>query len=234
MENAFSSPPPSLLDCSNPSHVGLIVSAISHSAGIGIGADTGDQGRLMAEQFIQKAKQVEGFSSMLLLIGQNSADHHPYVRAVAVIVLKAMVTSSWRVRGGKTRAVTDTEKGQIRNYLEICFTEQDQTVSLQLAVLTAKIARLDWPREWPSLFSSLLAASQAGDWSQRGRALTAMHQVLKELATKRIGLDKASMAEVSASVMPVLRNMWEELSLQMHHPDEWQISKLIVKIMSNL
>ena len=65
-----------------------------------------------------------------------------------------------------------------------------------LALVFAKIARLDYPRYWPSLMDDLLAVTGEGDGLRRRRAYLVLHHVLKELSSKRLAADQRTFAEV--------------------------------------
>lgn len=63
-------------------------------------------------------------------------------------------------------------------------------VATQLAVLIAKIARVDCPREWPNLLPSLFEAVKSSDDIVRHRSLLTLHHVIKQLASKRLLADR--------------------------------------------
>ena len=65
-----------------------------------------------------------------------------------------------------------------------------------LALVFAKIARIDYPRYWPSLMEDLLAVTAEGDGLRRRRAYLMLHHVLKELSSKRLSADQRTFAEV--------------------------------------
>ena len=65
-----------------------------------------------------------------------------------------------------------------------------------LALVFAKIARIDYPRFWPSLVDDLLAVTAEGDGLRRRRAYLVLHHVLKELSSKRLAADQRTFAEV--------------------------------------
>ena len=65
-----------------------------------------------------------------------------------------------------------------------------------LALVFAKIARTDYPRQWPSLMDDLLAVMAEGDGLRRRRAYLVLHHVLKELSSKRLAADQRTFVEV--------------------------------------
>ena len=74
-------------------------------------------------------------------------------------------------------------------------------ISTQLAVLTAKLARLDCPRDWPQLLPVLLDAVKSPQPLRQQRALLVMYHVIKALASKRLAGDRRLFAEASAVVL---------------------------------
>ena len=70
-------------------------------------------------------------------------------------------------------------------------------IATQQAVLIAKIARLDCPRQWPDLLPTLLEAVKCSDTFVQQRALLTLHHVIKALASKRLAIDRVTFEEVS-------------------------------------
>ena len=54
------------------------------------------------------------------------------------------------------------DKGTLRTELIRQLNIEHSTIAKQLSVIVAKIARSDWPDEWPNLFPQLLSAVQEG------------------------------------------------------------------------
>lgn len=86
-------------------------------------------------------------------------------------------------------------------------------IAVQIALVIAKAARFDFPQQWPSLFSDLLAglsSSSAGAPAGQQQVLLVrrtyfvLHHVLKELSSKRLAADQKAFAQVQCG-RPVLR-----------------------------
>jgi hypothetical protein len=96
----------------------------------------------------------------------------------------------------------------------ICF-ELFAQIAVQVALVVAKVARFDFPSQWPTLFNDLLAglqgtaATAAAAAAAGGAAAPAgpsmlvvrrtyfvLHNVLKELSSKRLAADQKAFAEV--------------------------------------
>lgn len=73
-------------------------------------------------------------------------------------------------------------------------------IGIQLAVLIAKIARHDCPRQWQELIPTLLVAIRCDDPLLQQRALLTMYHVIKTLASKRLANDRKLFEEVNRLV----------------------------------
>ena len=94
-------------------------------------------------------------------------------------------------------AICEEEKETIRQKLLGNLKEPSANVCTQMAVLIAKIARLDCPRFWPMLLPTVLQSVQSQDELLQERSLLVMHHVIKILASKRLGADRKVFEDVS-------------------------------------
>ena len=85
-------------------------------------------------------------------------------------------------------------------------------IAVQMAVVFAKVARVDYPKAWPSLFTDLLQQMQGQNTLVVRRVYLVLHHALKELASKRLGSDQKAFAEV----MPVCYSSRPPLPVLMH------------------
>lgn len=83
-------------------------------------------------------------------------------------------------------AISEQEKQNIRQGLISHFGEPISQIALQRAVLIAKIARIDCPKEWPQLFPTLLQAVESPDLFIQHRAFLTLYHVVKAIASKRL------------------------------------------------
>lgn len=74
-------------------------------------------------------------------------------------------------------------------------------IATQIAVLIAKVARLDCPRQWPELIPILLESVKIQDSLQQHRALLTFYHVTKTLASKRLATDRRLFQDVSRALM---------------------------------
>lgn len=84
------------------------------------------------------------------------------------------------------------------NTLKVAFVLQ---IATQIAVLIAKVARLDCPRQWPELIPILLESVKVQDSLQQHRALLTFYHVTKTLASKRLATDRRLFQDVSRALM---------------------------------
>lgn len=73
-----------------------------------------------------------------------------------------------------------------------------QQIATQIAVLIAKVARLDCPRQWPELIPILLDSVKGQDGLQQHRALLTFYHVTKTLASKCLAQDRRLFQDVSS------------------------------------
>lgn len=83
-------------------------------------------------------------------------------------------------------AINEQEKEVIRRGLLTNLAEPVNQIAVQLAVLVAKIARFDYPKEWPELFPTLIQGIESSDSVIQHRALLTMHHVVKAVSSKRL------------------------------------------------
>lgn len=86
-----------------------------------------------------------------------------------------------------------------------------QQIATQIAVLIAKVARLDCPRQWPELIPILLESVKGQDSLQQHRALLTFYHVTKTLASKCLAPDRRLFQDVSPIFTSVLTVWWSLL-----------------------
>lgn len=110
------------------------------------------------------------------------------------------------------RSIGDEEKIEIKAILEhILLVEPVSTILSQLAVTIGKIARIDVPRDWPSLLPLLLENIRSEDPETQYRALLGTYHVVKILSTKRLTGDRKLFQEVSHQIFDYLYGLWDSL-----------------------
>lgn len=97
--------------------------------------------------------------------------------------------------------------------------EQTPKVSLQLALLTARMARFEWPEAWHALLDTLYTSMSCGDWTTSTNATQTFLQVLLALASKKLSSAKMQLREAAVAMLPALSQFWARASLQLLAPD---------------
>ncbi|KAF9916817.1 Importin-11 [Lobosporangium transversale] len=114
------------------------------------------------------------------------------IRWQAIIYLKNGIEKYWRKTA--KNAIASEEKAAIRSRLLSALDEEQKPLATQNAVLIAKVARIDFPMEWPDLLSILLGiirSSTANESDPRARliqqrSLYTLHLVVKGLISKTL------------------------------------------------
>ncbi|SNX83368.1 related to Importin 11 [Melanopsichium pennsylvanicum] len=161
------------------------------------------------------------------------------IRTLAIIRFKNGIDKFWRSRvmARVTVAIPPETKQAIRNTLFQCLREPNRTIALQASVAISRIARLDFPRDWPDLFTTLQQAmidahtrlasigpapqlDQPEDPSSAHarqlnttvlmRAADVCSKTLKELESVRVLAGKMRMTELSRELLPSLHPIFQQ------------------------
>ena len=169
--------------------------------------------RQQAEAALASLTSREGYCLGLLAVLQ--AQGVPLsTKWLAAVQLKNNVTARWGVqpRGSQSAALTEGEKHHVREAALRLVGLPDAQLAVHLAVVVAKAARHDYPARWPALFERLcapLAQRTAGRLEARRIWLT-LHHVYKELASKRLPLDRRRFRDITARDLPLVWAAWRE------------------------
>lgn len=132
------------------------------------------------------------------------------LRYLAVIQLKNGIDKYWRKTA--QNAVPKDDKAVIRSrLLSSLFNEPDHRLALQNALVIAKIARYEFPTEWPDAISGFLDCIQESSPSavRRGRSLLALLHIVKELSTSRLLQSRKHLVTVTPQVVTVVGAAYE-------------------------
>ncbi|XP_010789979.1 importin-11-like [Notothenia coriiceps] len=152
-----------------------------------------------AEEQLRQWETQPGFYSVLLNIFNNHM-LNVNVRWLAVLYFKNGIDRYWRRVA--PHALSEEEKTSLRAGLITNFNEPVNQIATQIAVLIAKVARLDCPRQWPELIPILLESIKGQDGLQQHRALLTFYHVTKTLASKRLAQDRRLFQDVSLFSTP--------------------------------
>lgn len=158
-----------------------------------------------AEHKLQQWETEPGFYSILTDIFCNHVID-ANVRWLAALYCKNGIDRYWRKSA--PNAISEEEKEAIKKRLVSDFTEPVPQIATQIAVLTAKIARLDCPRNWDALLPTLHNAVRCEEQLVQERALLVLHHVTKTLASKRLAPDKKLFEELTQDVFAYMVILW--------------------------
>ena len=169
----------------------------------------------------------------------SSPEHRNAIRTVAIIRFKNGIDKFWRSRivSRVTVTIPKQSKEQIRSILLQSLNEPDRTIALQAAVAISRIARHDYPNEWPDLFTSLQQAMgeahsvleglglppsgsstedpekaeiRRANTTRLMRAADVCAKTLKELESVKVLSGKMRMTELSRSLLPSLHPIFQQ------------------------
>uniref|UniRef100_A0A667X1S1 Importin-11 n=1 Tax=Myripristis murdjan TaxID=586833 RepID=A0A667X1S1_9TELE len=163
-----------------------------------------------AEEQLRQWETQPGFYSVLLNIFNNHM-LDVNVRWLAVLYFKNGIDRYWRRVA--PHALSEEEKMSLRAGLITNFNEPVNQIATQIAVLIAKVARLDCPRQWPELIPILLESVKGQDGLQQHRALLTFYHVTKTLASKRLAQDKRLFQDLASGIYSFACSLWS------HHTD---------------
>nr|XP_020639328.1 importin-11 isoform X1 [Pogona vitticeps] len=163
-----------------------------------------------AEEQLKQWETQPGFYSVLLNIFTNhTLDVN--VRWLAVLYFKNGIDRYWRLVA--PHALSEEEKSTLRAGLIANFNEPVNQIATQIAVLIAKVARLDCPRQWPELIPTLVESVKVQDDLRQHRALLTFYHVTKTLASKRLAADRKLFYDLASGIYSFTCSLWN------HHTD---------------
>ncbi|KAL6657254.1 hypothetical protein ACP70R_005034 [Stipagrostis hirtigluma subsp. patula] len=165
--------------------------------------------RRPAEAALAQCETRPGFCSCLLeIISARGLACREDVRLLATVYFKNSINRYWRHRRD-SYGISNEEKDHLRKNLLLTIREENSQIALQLAVLISKIARLDYPKEWPDIFSVLAQQLQSADVLASHRVFMVLFRTLKELSTKRLAVDQKNYAEITSHLFEYTWNLWK-------------------------
>ncbi|RHY93371.1 hypothetical protein DYB35_000340 [Aphanomyces astaci] len=172
--------------------------------------------RAAGEATLQLCMKIPGFALLCLQLLNEAQYQLPApIRLMVALSLKNAVSTSWVGRGTRQYVISAEEKDNVRRGLLGHMDESSSAVATQLAVTIARIARSDFPKDWPDLFSVLRDNIQQGTLLQKTRALRVLKSVVKELASRRLMSHRAIFNDMSVAVCPFLASVWKSQVAQL-------------------
>ncbi|KAI8373127.1 armadillo-type protein [Radiomyces spectabilis] len=157
--------------------------------------------RQAEELLIQWENEPSFFATLQDIFYDRSVDHD--VRFLGGIYLKNGINRFWRKTA--KNPINPAEKANIRQRLLNFFDEPSTKLTWQNALIAARIARLDYPREWPELLPTLMQVIETTDLTTNegagrlihDRALTMLYEVLYELSGRILSTGRRQFAEIA-------------------------------------
>ncbi|XP_071722890.1 uncharacterized protein [Rutidosis leptorrhynchoides] len=171
---------------------------------------SGDESvRKPAESTLSQSESLPGFCSCLMeVISSKDLAPQAAVRLMASLYFKNNIGRYWRNKCDSS-GISNEEKSHLRRKLLSHLREDNYQIALTLAILISKIARIDYPKEWPELFSVLAQHIQSVDVLTSHRIFMILFRTLKELSTKRLASDQRNFAEISSQFFDYSWHLWQ-------------------------
>eukprot|EP00217_Crustomastix_stigmatica_P013008 CAMPEP_0183808506 /NCGR_PEP_ID=MMETSP0803_2-20130417/43761_1 /TAXON_ID=195967 /ORGANISM="Crustomastix stigmata, Strain CCMP3273" /LENGTH=369 /DNA_ID=CAMNT_0026053303 /DNA_START=54 /DNA_END=1159 /DNA_ORIENTATION=- len=153
--------------------------------------DAGSAAERAAAEAVLMRWEVAGLPTALVRVAEGVGAAREEARLLAVLVLKNGVGSSVRKLVGtrEWERVAGPEQDEVRRALErMALAEPSERVAVQLALLVANVARVDYPDRWPHLVRGLLGAAAWANGQtppeQKDRALRVLKHTLSAVASR--------------------------------------------------
>lgn len=165
--------------------------------------------RKPAEAALAQSENRPGFCSCLMeVITAKDLASQVDVRLLASVYFKNSINRYWRNKRDST-GISNEEKLHLRQKLLSHLREENYQIALTLSVIISKIARIDYPKEWPELFSFLAQQLQSADILTSHRIFMILYRTLKELSTKRLTSDQRTFAEICTQFFDYSWHLWQ-------------------------
>ncbi|XP_078444953.1 ARM repeat superfamily protein [Wolffia australiana] len=165
--------------------------------------------RKPAESTLSQCESRPGFCSCLLeIICAKDLAPQVDVRLLASVYFKNSINRYWRQRRDSI-VIGNDEKSHLRQKLLLHLREENFQIAQLLAVLVSRIARIDYPKDWPELFPTLAQQLEASDILASQRLLMVLFQILKELSSKRLSSDQRNFREIASHLFGYIWNLWK-------------------------
>ncbi|CAO3662719.1 hypothetical protein CU097_009870 [Rhizopus azygosporus] len=159
-----------------------------------------------AEDMLKQWENAPRFFATLQDIFYDSNIHHD-IRVLSGIYLKNGIDRFWRKTA--KNPIDPEEKTVIRQRLLGFMDEPNKKLTSQNAVIIARIARIDYPHQWPDLLSSLLKIiSNADNSVVHHHALETLYEVLAELSTRLLASGRKQFAEIAPELFQVVAQIY--------------------------
>lgn len=164
------------------------------------------QTRGHGEKCLREAEEkIDYFSSLVIITAASDEDADPRIRWLAAVCGKNSILRSWRRRTCPNQ-VTEDERIYVKETLLSTLQEKHSIIASQTALWIANIARIDYPKYWPSLLSNLCQAVVSNNIIVMKNATDTIDMVLKQLASRRLLSDRQALYIVAPKIFQALYN----------------------------
>ncbi|KAH6853554.1 armadillo-type protein [Chaetomium sp. MPI-CAGE-AT-0009] len=180
----------------------------------GAGTSTDHSQRQSASQQLQTWESHPDYYTHLQTIYLDTSQDKQ-VRFLAIILLKNGIDKYWRNQNNAAKkSIRPEHKQAIRSrLLQGSLGEEDRTLALHNALVTAKIVRIDYPTEWPDAFSTLIELTKTANASNplhlRG-ALLVLLRIVKEMSTARLRKSQTALQAITPELVQLLGSIYTE------------------------
>ena len=138
------------------------VQQVMHVLSAAAGHD--EAARTAAHHTLTTLEEMPGFLSCLLEVFALEQTP-PQLRFLAIITFKNTIERQWSKNvsslGGNAIQQKEAEKFFLRGRLLTLFHIAELRWAKQFAIIVARVARFDWPKQWADLFTGILTAVQS-------------------------------------------------------------------------
>ncbi|KAK6454214.1 armadillo-type protein [Scheffersomyces xylosifermentans] len=135
------------------------------------------------------------------------------IRWLAIICFKNGIDKYWR--SSRQYAISKDEKVQIRARVFYLLHEQNNQLTVQNAHSVSKIARFDFPSEWPTLFDDIAKhldefVFKSNDHISTNNLLIILNRIIKNVSMVRIGRARHAMQSKAPIIVTILIKLYQK------------------------
>ena len=166
--------------------------------------------QVASEQLTNWEKQPGYYCILQDIYADLSIDQN--LRFQAIIQLKNGIDKHWRKTS--PNAIRREEKATIKSRaIEYGIREPIHALALQNALMIAKVARYEFPHDWPDVITTLIGELRtygqlSSDLSHLSNTMNITLQVIKELASGRLQRTKKSLEHMSLELVQVIGSIF--------------------------
>lgn len=135
------------------------------------------------------------------------------IRWLAIICFKNGIDKYWR--SSRQYAISKEEKVQIRSRVFYLLHEQNNQLTVQNAHSVSKIARFDFPSEWPTLLDDIAKSLdefvfKSNDLISTNNMLIILNRIIKTISMVRIGRARHAMQSKAPIIVTILIKLYQK------------------------